>query len=116
MQQKHLTLTTIKNGKTYEWITIVEDGIPVWVSKSSLKKQQFMEQLHLLFQEALADDDEPVIEITCQSGQRYQISYFEAASLYLCENLEGRYSTLSTMADAMWDLICEDDVTDYRLL
>ena len=27
MNQETLTLTTVKNGKTQEWITIIEDGI-----------------------------------------------------------------------------------------
>lgn len=117
MNQDTPTLTTVKNGKTQEWITIIEDGIPVWVVKNSCQKHTFLEKLDTLLQEASQeDDDEPVIEIQCQSGQIFQVHYFPFASLYLCEELEGRYSTLSTLADALWELLKNQTITNYRLL
>ena len=88
-----------------EWITIIEDEIPVWVRKNSIKKHELMKKLEQLIHQAMElEDDEPVIELLCTTGERYQISYFHYASLYLCEELEGRYSTLSTLMDALWEL------------
>ena len=117
MNQETLTLTTVKNGKTQEWITIIEDGIPVWVAKNSGGKHELLEKLDELFQEAIQnEDDEPVIEIRCRSGQTFQISYFPFATLYLCEELEGRYSTLSTLTDALWELLADQMITDSQLL
>ena len=105
MSKDNLTLTTQKNGRTMEWITIIEDGIPVWVRKNSIKKHELMKKLEQLIHQAMElEDDEPVIELRCTTGERYQISYFHYASLYLCEELEGRYSTLSTLMDALWEL------------
>ena len=64
-----------------------------------------MKKLEQLIHQAMElEDDEPVIELLCTTGERYQISYFHYASLYLCEELEGRYSTLSTLMDALWEL------------
>lgn len=117
MKQEPFTLTTVKNGKTQEWITIIEDGIPVWVAKNSVKKHELMEKLGELFRQAIQnEDDEPVVEIRCISGKKYQINYFQTASLYLCEELEGRYSTLSTLTDALWELLVNQSITDYQLL
>lgn len=117
MKQEPLTLTTVKNGKIHEWITVIEDGIPVWVTKNSIKKHELMEKLADLFHQAIENkDDEPVVEIICSSGQNYQVNYFSAASLYLCENLEGRYATLSTLVDAMWELLACQEILNYRLL
>lgn len=117
MKQDTFTLTTVKNGKTQEWITIIEDGIPVWVAKNSVKKHELMEKLDELFHQAIQnEDDEPVAEIQCQSGRNYQVNYFPAASLYLCEHLEGRYATLSSLTDALWELLHNQTITAYRLL
>lgn len=117
MKQDSLTLTTVKNGKIQEWITVIEDGIPVWVAKNSVKKHELMEKLDDLFHQAIEnEDDEPVVEILCRSQASYQISYFPAASLYLCENLEGRYATLSTLVDAIWELLACQEIQEYRLL
>ncbi|MDD7390506.1 MAG: hypothetical protein PUG60_12820 [Lachnospiraceae bacterium] len=117
MKQESLTLTTVKNGKPQEWITVIEDGIPVWVAKNSVKKHELMEKLDDLFHQAIEnEDDEPVVEIYCRSGADYQISYFPAASLYLCEELEGRYATLSTLVDAIWELLACQEIQEYRLL
>lgn len=116
MKQKPLTLTTVKNGKIQEWITVVEDGIPVWVAKNSIKKHELMEKLTDLFHQAIEnEDDEPVAEIICRR-KNYQINYFPAASLYLCEDLEGRYATLSTLVDAIWELLAGCEIMDCRLL
>lgn len=117
MKQEPITLTTVKNGKIQEWITIIEDGIPVWVAKNSIKKHELMEKLADLFHQAIEnEDDEPVAEIICSSGKNYQVSYFPAASLYLCEDLEGRYATLSTFVDAIWELLACQEILDCRLL
>lgn len=117
MKQEPLTLTTVKNGKTQEWITIIEDGIPVWVAKNSMKKHELMEKLNELFHQAIQnEDDEPVAEIRCSCGKSYQINYFPTASLYLCEDLEGRYATLSTLTDALWELLSDQIITEYQLL
>ena len=116
MKQESITLTTVKNGKKQEWITNIEDGIPVWVAKNSVKKQELMEKLADLFHQAIEnEDDEPVVEILCRE-ETYQINYFPAASLYLCENLEGRYSTLSTFVDAIWELLASQEIMECRLL
>ncbi|MGN0293289.1 MAG: hypothetical protein ACI4D3_04710 [Lachnospiraceae bacterium] len=117
MKQKPLTLTTVKNGKIRKWITVVEDGIPVWVAENSIKKHELMEKLDGLFHQAIEnEDDEPVVEIRSCSGKNYQVSYFPAASLYLCEDLEGRYATLSTLMDALWELLACQEIQEYRLL
>ena len=117
MKQEPLTLTTVKNGKTREWITIIEDGIPVWVAKNSVEKHDLMKRLEELFNQALQnEDDEPAAEILCESGLCYQISYFPAASLYLCEDLEGRYATLSSLTDALWEHLRSQTITAYKLL
>ncbi|MCI7100118.1 MAG: hypothetical protein MR966_14680 [Lachnospiraceae bacterium] len=117
MKQEPLTLTTVNNGRTQEWITVVEDGIPVWVAKNSIKKHELMEKLDDLFHQAIEnEDDEPVVEILCRSEKSYQISYFPAASLYLCEDLEGRYATLSTLVDAIWELLACQEIREYRLV
>ena len=117
MKQDMPTLTTIKNGKIQEWITIVEDGIPVWKLKNSAKKHELMEKLKILFHQAISeDDDEPVAEIQCESGEIYQIFFFPAASLYLCESLEGRYATLSALIDALWELLAKQTILHCKLL
>ncbi|MDO5409285.1 MAG: hypothetical protein Q4F21_02395 [Lachnospiraceae bacterium] len=117
MNQDVLTLTTVKNGKKQEWITIIEDGIPVWVLRNSQKKHELMEKLSELFHQAIQnEDDEPSAEILCGSGKKFQISYFPAASLYLCEDLEGRYATLSAMTDAVWELLADQTIESCRLL
>ena len=117
MKQEPLTLTTVNNGKIQEWITVVEDGIPVWVAKNSIKKHELMEKLDDLFHQAIEnEDDEPVVEILCCSEKNYQISYFPAASLYLCEDLEGRYATLSALVDALWEFLACPEIQGYRLL
>ena len=111
---ENLTLTTQNNGRTYEWITIIENGIPQWVLKSSMKKHTIMENLDRLFKEAISQgDDEPVIKILTKSGKCFYISHFPYAGLFLCEDLEGRYSTVSTLTDALWDLISDEIVIDY---
>lgn len=116
MKQEPITITTVKNGKKQEWITVIEDGIPVWVAKNSIGKHELMEKLADLFHQAIEnEDDEPVVEILCRK-ESYQINYFPAASLYLCEDLEGRYATLSTLVDALWELLADRAITECRLL
>lgn len=116
-QSERPVLSITKNGKTQQWITVIEDGIPVWVLQNNTKKHELMGHLEQLFNQAVQnDDDEPVIRISCKSGVNYLISYFPYATLYLCEELEGRYATLSTLTDALWELVCEQTVTDYTLL
>lgn len=116
MNDKTLSITTIKNGKELEWITIIEDGIPMWVPRKNADKHLLIQQLDDLFKEAReAEDDEPVVAIICEEAT-YEVTYFQAAGLYLCDDLEDRYVTLATLTDALWGLVCDKNLVGCKLL
>lgn len=116
MSENTLSITTIKNGKELEWVTIIEDGIPMWIPKKNAAKHLLIEQLDQLFKEAVADgDDEPVVALVCEEVT-YEVTYFQAAGLYLCDDLEDRYVTLATLTDALWGLVCDKNLISCELL
>lgn len=116
MRDEILTITTQKNGKNLEWITIIEDGIPMWIPKKNAAKHLLIKQLDDLFQEAREQgDDEPVVAVICEEAS-YEVTYFQAAGLYLCDDLEDRYVTLATLTDALWGLVCDKNLVACKLL
>lgn len=106
-----LRLATIYDGVETEWVTIIEDGIPKWIPVTNDKKKDFLEQISSLLEHAT--DDEPIILITTDA-HTYELTYFESAGLYLCEDLEGRYASLETIVDALWEVIQNEEILEMK--
>jgi hypothetical protein len=110
-----LRLCTIYNQQETEWVTVIENGIPRWVAVSDKKKQELLDKISSLLKEASSLlDDEPIISIVTDS-HTYVLNYFEMAGLYLCDDLEGRYASLSSIIDALWELLENQKILQITL-
>lgn len=107
-----LRLSTEYDGVETEWVTVIEDGIPRWIPVTEDKKQNFFKQISNLLENA--DDDEPIIVITTNK-HIYEMTYFESAGLYLCEDLEGRYASLENIIDALWEHMKNEEILKMEL-